>query len=145
VNTIDIGDLQPGLELGPSRWIEISQQRIDAFAKTTDDHQWIHVDPARAAEGPYGGTIAHGYLTLSLLSSFVFELLPIEGTVVNYGLDRVRFPAPLPAGSRIRARLMLAERTELDNGAQLKIIVTFEREGHEKPVCVAEALFRFLR
>ncbi|HSP73322.1 MAG TPA: MaoC family dehydratase, partial [Gaiellaceae bacterium] len=98
-----IDDLQPGLELGPSEWQEIRQERIDAFADATGDHQWIHVDPERAAAGPFGGTIAHGFLTLSMLPQATFELMHVEdaSTAINYGLNKVRFPAPVPVGSRI--------------------------------------------
>jgi acyl dehydratase len=142
-----IADLRPGLELGPSGWIDVPQGRIDAFAEATEDRQWIHVDPERAAGGPFGTTVAHGYLTLSLLVPIVYELLPIEDArlVVNYGLDRVRFPAPVPAGSRIRAVLRVTEVTELEAGVQAKVAGTVEREGAAKPVCVAEFLFRLYR
>lgn len=139
-----INDLKPGLELGPSEWLVIDQARIDAFADATGDHQWIHVDPVRATQGPFRTTIGHGYLTLSLLVPFSYELLPIDcGMTVNYGLDRVRFPAPLPVDSRIRARFRIEDVTEVEGGAQVKIAGTIEREGQTKPVCVAELLFRY--
>jgi acyl dehydratase len=139
-------DLRPGLELGPSEWREIRQERIDAFADATEDHQWIHVDPERAASGPFETTIAHGYLTLSLLVPFTYELLPVEGGMaINYGLDRVRFPAPLPVGSRIRARLRVEDVMPVEGGVQVKLAATVERERHEKPVCVAELVSIYYR
>jgi acyl dehydratase len=142
-----IDELRPGLELGPSNWLEITQDRIDRFADATDDHQWIHVDPERAAEGPFGTTIAHGYLTLSLLVPFSYELLAVEGVRmgINYGLNRVRFPAPVPVGSRLRARFRLEDVTDVDGGVQVTANATIEREGHDKPVCAAELVFRFYR
>jgi acyl dehydratase len=142
-----IDELRPGLELGPSKWLEITQDRIDRFADATDDHQWIHVDPERAAQGPFGTTIAHGYLTLSLLVPFSYELLAVEGTRmgINYGVNRVRFPAPVPVGSRLRARFRLENVTEVDGGVQVEANATVEREGQEKPVCAAELVFRFYR
>lgn len=135
-----------GEEFGPSGWLEVDQQRIDLFAEATGDHQWIHVDPARAAAGPFGTTIAHGYLTLSLLPSFVPMLLRVENVRmgINYGVNKVRFPAPVPAGSRLRARARLAEATETEGGVQLTTVVTVEREGGDKPVCVAESVSRYL-
>ena len=142
-----IADLRPGLELGPSGWREVDQERIDAFAAATDDPQWIHTDPVRAAEGPFGTTIAHGYLTLALLVPITYELLPIEDTALslNYGLNRVRFPAPVPSGSRIRGRLRVEAVDELAGGVQVTTAATVERDGGEKPVCVAELVFRFVR
>jgi acyl dehydratase len=142
-----IDDLQPGRAFGPSEWREIRQERIDAFAEATDDRQWIHVDPERAAAGPFGGTIAHGYLTLSLLAAFAFELLPVEdaSAAINYGLNRVRFPAPVPVGSRVRASFRIQEVTDVDGGVQVVMAATVERAGGEKPVCVAELVFRYYR
>jgi len=131
-----------------SGWREVSQARIDLFAEATDDPQWIHVDPERAAAGPFGTTIAHGFLTLSLVVPMFEEALPpLDGysLTVNYGLNRVRFTAPLPSGSRIRGRFRVESVEDVTGGEQAKVAVTVEREGHEKPVCVAEALFRFLR
>ena len=134
-----------GGELGVSEWIRIEQARVNAFADTTEDHQFIHVDPERAAATPFGGTIAHGFLTLSLIPKFFDQGIAIEGARmgVNYGLNRVRFTAPVPVGSRLRARLLLqaAERIEPD-GMQMTWLVTVEREGSDKPVCVAESLAR---
>ncbi|GAA2632497.1 MaoC family dehydratase [Streptomyces axinellae] len=135
-----------GQELGTSDWLEIDQKRIDLFADATGDHQWIHVDPARAAEGPFGTTIAHGYLTLSLLPSLIPQIMRVEGMRmgVNYGVNKVRFPSPVPVGSRLRARATLAEvATASDGGVQVAAKVTVEREGESKPVCVAESLSRY--
>ena len=134
-----------GESLATSDWILVDQPRIDAFAAATDDHQWIHTDPARAAQGPFGGTVAHGFLTLSLLPAFVASAFSIEDTrlIVNYGLDRVRFPAPVPAGSRLRAHFRLLAWEALPTGAQLKLELSVERDGSSKPVCVAESLVRF--
>ena len=134
-----------GTELGRSRWFEIGQERIATFADATDDHQWIHIDPARAArESPFGGTVAHGFLTLSLLPSMLSDVLVMADAklVVNYGLNKVRFPAPVPAGSRVRAAIVLAALNDEHGSSQLTLDVTVEREGGTKPVCVAEFLVR---
>jgi acyl dehydratase len=133
-----------GDHLGWTDWREITQDQVDLFAEATEDHQWIHVDPERAAASPFGGTIAHGYLTLSLVAPMMRELLLVEGVSwgINYGLDRVRFPAPVPVGSRIRAGAELADVRELAGGVQSKFVVTFELEGADKPACVAEVLVR---
>jgi acyl dehydratase len=136
--------IEAGQELGPSRWLEVTQERIDAFADATDDHQFIHVDPERAAQGPFGTTIAHGYLTLSLLIPLWNDVYRHDGTGINYGLNRLRFPAPVPSGTRIRARFRVDALDEIPGGAQATIAATVEREGHEKPVCVAELLLRLL-
>ena len=131
-----------------SDWLEITQARIDEFARATDDPQWIHTDPARAAEGPFGATIAHGFLTLSLVVPFFEQAMPaVEGyrLTLNYGLNRVRFTAPVPSATRIRGRFRIEGVEEVSGGEQLTVAVTIEREGEEKPACVAEALFRFLR
>jgi acyl dehydratase len=128
-----------GVELGPSSWLEVTQERIDAFAAATDDHQWIHVDPERAAAGPFGTTIGHGYLTLSLCVPMLYELLPPgDETVVNYGVDRVRFPAAVPSGSRVRGRFRVLSVEEGASGERASIEAIVECEGVEKPVCVAE-------
>ncbi|QDY76033.1 MaoC family dehydratase [Streptomyces qinzhouensis] len=134
-----------GEPLGRSDWLEIDQQRIDLFADATGDHQWIHVDPARAADGPFGTTIAHGYLTLSLLPLLVPQVLRVEGMKMglNYGTDKVRFPAPVPVGSRLRAAVTLTRVAEAGDGVQVTALVTVEREGGEKPVCVAESVSRY--
>jgi acyl dehydratase len=145
----DIASLEDhvGEHVGWTDWREITQERVNLFADATDDHQWIHVDPERAAKGPFGGTIAHGYLTLSLVAPMLGELLQVEGVSmgVNYGLDRVRFPAPVPVGSRIRAGAELAEANEIQGGVQSKFVVTFEVENSEKPACVAEVIVRHYR
>ena len=138
------GDLHAGLEVEPSAWIEIPQARIDAFAEATDDRQSFHVDPAGAASGPFGTTVAHGYLTLALLPAASYQLLPVEGTVINYGLNRVRFPAPVPAGSRVRASFRVDEVEQAGGGVQATMTATVEREGGDRPVCVAEVIFRYL-
>ena len=133
-----------GEELGASDWHEVTQADIDAFADVTGDHQWIHVDPERARDTPFGGTIAHGLFTLSLAPGMTDSLLSFDGFAyaLNYGYNRVRFPAPLPIGSRVRLRATLAAVQDVPGGAQITIIQTFEREGFEKPVCVAESLAR---
>jgi acyl dehydratase len=132
-----------GDRFGPSSWIEISQQTIDAFAEATGDRQWIHVDPDRAAAGPFGSTIAHGYLTLSLLPAASYEVIPRQGGMgINYGLNRVRFPAPVPVGSRVRATFEVLQVDEFDGGVQVTMAASVEREGGDKPVCVSEVVFR---
>ena len=127
-------------------WFTIDQDRIDAFADATEDHQWIHVDPERATSGPFGATIAHGFLTLSLLPELWFELFGDGGyhVTINYGVNRVRFPAPVPVPSRVRARFRVEDVERVDGGEQARIAATVERDGLEKPVCVAELVFRFL-
>ncbi|AXK34028.1 MaoC family dehydratase [Streptomyces armeniacus] len=134
-----------GEELGSSDWLEIDQKRIDLFAEATGDHQWIHVDPERAAAGPFGTTIAHGYLTLSLLPAFVPQVLRVEGVRmgINYGVNKVRFPATVPVGSRLRGHAVLTDVTDVADGVQVTAKVTVEREGGEKPVCVAESVSRY--
>ena len=132
-----------GTHLGHSRWRTVTQEQVDLFADTTDDHQWIHVDPERAARGPFGSTVAHGFPTLALLPSMVREIYRVEGMamVVNYGSDRVRFPHPTPVGARIRAG---AELTRLDRGPQgalAMVTTTVEIEGVAKPACVSDSLF----
>ncbi|WP_299537611.1 MaoC family dehydratase [uncultured Streptomyces sp.] len=134
-----------GEQLGQSDWLEIDQKRIDLFAEATGDHQWIHVDPERAAAGPFGTTIAHGYLTLSLLPALVPQILRVEGVKmgINYGSNKVRFPATVPVGSRVRATGVLTAVEEAGGGVQVTTTVTVEREGSDKPVCVAEAVSRY--
>jgi acyl dehydratase len=128
-----------GQELGPTSWIEITQERIDAFAGATDDPQWIHVDPVRAADGPFGTTIAHGFLTLSLCVPMLYEIFPPSaGATVNYGVNRVRFPAAVPSGSRVRGRFKVLSVEDAPLGARGTIEATVECEGVDKPVCVAE-------
>jgi acyl dehydratase len=133
-----------GTELGVTEWQEVTQAEVDAFADATGDHQWIHVDPERAARSPLGGTIAHGLYTLSLAPVLTSSLLSLDGFAfaLNYGYDRVRFPAPLAVGARLRMRATLAAVTDIPGGAQITIVQTFEREGSDKPVCVAESLAR---
>jgi len=134
---------------GPSEWLEIKQDRIDQFAAATGDDQWIHVDPEKAAQGPFGTTVAHGFLTLSLLVKFVYETRPPSDEFrmgLNYGLNKVRFPAPVPVGSRIRAHFEVLEANEVENnGVQFVTKATVEREGQEKPVCVAEMVSIYYR
>jgi acyl dehydratase len=133
-----------GADLGVTDWHEVTQAQIDAFAEVTGDHQWIHVDPERAAQSPLGGTIAHGLLTLSLAPAMTSSLLSFDGFAfaLNYGYNRVRFPAPVPVGARVRMRAKLTAVDDVPGGAQITIIQTFEREGTDKPVCVAESLAR---
>lgn len=142
-----ISDLQAlvGQTLGTSDWLTVEQERVNLFADATGDHQWIHVDPQRARQGPFGAPIAHGFLTLSLLPAFFESGFAISGSRmgVNYGLNKVRFPAPVPVGSRLRAHFLLQDYQPLEQGgAQLTIEVTVECEGLAKPVCVAESITR---
>jgi acyl dehydratase len=133
-----------GEELGVSDWHEVTQEAIDDFARVTGDDQWIHIDPERARQTPFGGTIAHGYYTLSLHPMLAQQLVRFEGFAfaVNYGLNRVRFPAPLPVGNRVRMRIELVAVDDVVGGAQITMKLTFESEGALKPVCVAESLTR---
>jgi acyl dehydratase len=133
-----------GETLGTSDWHEVTQEDINAFADVTGDHQWIHVDPERAKDTPYGGTIAHGYYTLALAPRFTAQVMELDGFAfaVNYGLNKVRFPAPLPVGSRVRMTARLKDLDDVPGGAQITLELTFEREGGDKPVCVAETLAR---
>ena len=141
-----IADLQPlvGQHLGDSEWISVDQQRINLFAQATGDQQWIHVDPVRAAAGPFGGPIAHGFLTLSLLPEMFASAFEVKDARmgVNYGLNKVRFPAPVPVGSRLRGKFVLMAYEPLEGGAQMTVEVTMECEGSSKPVCVAESIGR---
>ena len=135
-----------GQQLGHSDWVEITQEMVDTFADATGDHQWIHVDPERAkAESPFGGPIGHGYLTLSLLIPMWSQVLTVSDATmgVNYGLNKVRFPAPVPVGSKVRARVTLQDVEEVAGGLQNTFAVTIEREGGDKPVCIAEPVYRF--
>ncbi|MFI6998713.1 MaoC family dehydratase [Nocardia sp. NPDC050175] len=135
-----------GTDLGVSGWIEIGQDRITAFAEATEDRQWIHIDPQRAADGPYGTTIAHGYLTLSLLPAIMREVFDIADASarINYGLNKVRFPSPVPAGSRIRGRATIVSVDEVPGGLQVVIATVIEGEGSDKPACIAESIVRAL-
>ena len=141
-----LADLQAlvGQQVATSDWITVDQNRINLFADATGDHQWIHLDAERAAKGPFGTTIAHGFLTLSLLPEMSASAFEVRDTRmgVNYGLGKVRFPAPVPAGSRLRGHFKLTKYEPLEGGAQLTVEVTMEREGADKPVCVAESLAR---
>ena len=134
-----------GKHLGYTEWAEMTQERVNQFADATGDHQWIHVDPERARSGPFGGPVAHGYLTLSLATALLDDVLHVDGVaqVVNYGLGKVRFPAPVPVGSRVRLRALCTGVDQVTGGYQMSLGLTFEREGQPKPVCVAEILFRF--
>jgi acyl dehydratase len=133
-----------GQILGTSGWHEVTQADVDAFADVTGDHQWIHVDVERAKETPFGGTIAHGYFTLSLIPRLSRQVFGMEGFTfaLNYGLNRVRFPSPMPVGQKVRCTVKVAEVQEIPGGAQTTMEMTLEREGGEKPVCVAETLVR---
>lgn len=133
-----------GRDLGAGDWLEIAQERVDTFADATGDHQWIHVDPEKAAKGPFGAAIAHGYLTLSLIIPLFNDLLKIEGMSmsVNYGLDKVRFPAPVPVGSKIRLSGRVGDVDDIKGGVQMRVSFTVEIEGGAKPACVAEAIYR---
>ncbi|MFD3508917.1 MaoC family dehydratase [Nocardia sp. NPDC058666] len=133
-----------GLELGPSDWITVDQRRIDLFAEATGDHQWIHVDPDRAAAGPYGTTIAHGFLTLSLIVPMTQEIMSVSAAKagINYGLDKVRFLTPVPVNSRIRAHLTLTKVTEVPTGVQIHRHVSVELENAPRPACVADSIAR---
>ena len=141
--------IEVGAEFGPSSWIEVPQEKIQAFADTTGDHNFIHVDPEMAAQTPFGGTVAHGYLTLSLLPQMSYEVLPRDdpdaGMALNYGLNRVRFPAPVPSGSRVRGSFVVGGVDEEDWGRQVTMTATIEREDGDKPVCVAEVVYRYYR
>jgi len=133
-----------GQEIAVGDWVEVTQERIQRFAEATGDHQWIHVDPERAKAGPFGTTIAHGFLTLSLLPEMAANAFEVRDTKmgVNYGLNRVRFPAPVPSGSRLRGHFRLLKYEPLEGGAQLTTEVKMEREGSDKPVCIAESVAR---
>ncbi|TMR41375.1 MaoC family dehydratase [Actinomadura geliboluensis] len=146
--TVAYADLKSlaGGSLGTSRWLEVDQSRIDTFADATDDHQWIHVDPERAKDGPFGGPVAHGYLTLSLVIPLWTELLDVTGvtTKINYGLNKVRFPAPVPAGSRIRLSGTLGDVADVAGGVQVTADLVVEIENADKPACVLQGIFRFI-
>ncbi|MFN2557767.1 MAG: MaoC family dehydratase [Nitriliruptorales bacterium] len=136
-----------GQDVGCSSWRRVTQEQIDAFAHATEDHQWLHVDPVRARSGPFGLTIAHGYLTLSLLPALLNEVLEVSGVsmVVNYGLNRVRFIAPVLSGSKVRLCVQCQDVSEFKGGMQATLLMTVERESEERPACVAEVIFRFYR
>lgn len=134
-----------GSELGTSRWVTIDQERVTQFAELSGDRQWIHVDPERAANGPFGTTVAHGFFTLSLSTDLLDDIFSVKdvAVILNYGLNRVRFPAPLPVGSRIRMHVTLAEATEVKGGVQAVYHLEYEIDGQEKPCCVADLVFRY--
>ena len=135
-----------GEELGASEWLPVEQERVDSFAAATGDHQWIHVDVEKAKAGPFGGTIAHGYLTLSLLPFLGSQVFGLEtpGAKLNYGVNKVRFPSPLPVGSRVRARVSVAGVTDLPAGKQMTLKYVVEVDGSDKPACVAETVVLLL-
>jgi len=148
VNGIEELKKLAGSDLGTSEWIEVTQERINTFADATGDHQWIHVDVDRArAESPFGGPIAHGYLTLSLSNLFLPQLIEVPGASagVNYGTGKVRFPSPVPVGSRVRAGAEITAVEEIAGGVQTTIVITIEVDGQDKPACVIESLSRWLR
>jgi acyl dehydratase len=144
--TLDEVSAAVGEELGTSEWLEIDQGRVDAFADTTGDHQWIHVDVERAKDGPFGGTIAHGYLTLSLIPQFSVQIFGLEtpGAKLNYGVNKVRFPNPVKVGAKIRASASIAEVTDIPAGKQMVTRYVIEIEGEDKPACVAETVVLLL-
>ncbi len=144
LNGLDEVKSYVGKELGVSDWQEVTQEKINQFAEVTGDDQWIHVDVERAKETPFGGTIAHGYYTLSLAPRFSYDMYKFEGFAfaLNYGLNRVRFPAPMSVGGKVRMRAKLGSVDDIPGGAQLMTELTFESEGGDKPVCVAETLVR---
>ena len=135
-----------GAELGPTDWLEVTQDRVNLFADATDDHQWIHVDPERAANGPFGGTIAHGLLTLSLLPHFTHQLYTVDNIAmaINYGYNKVRFITPVRVGAKIRARAQIAKVDQLDGAVQATVTLTVEIDGSDKPAAVAESIVRFI-
>jgi acyl dehydratase len=135
-----------GSQLGPTEWMEITQDRVNLFAEATDDHQWIHVDPERAAAGPFGGTIAHGLLTLSLLPHFMHQLYRVDNVAlaVNYGYNKVRFITPVKVGANVRAGAVISKVDELDGAVQATVTVTVEIEGSDKPAAVVESIVRII-
>jgi acyl dehydratase len=145
IEGIDALKARTGEQLGHSDWHEITQDQVDRFADATGDHQWIHVDPERANASPFGGTIAHGYLTLSLAPALLQEVWRVEGISMglNYGINRLRFPAPVPVGSKLRLGARLAAVDDIAGGAQGTLELTFEVEGQDKPGCVAEVVYRY--
>ena len=146
-DVVDVTDLPTlkGKDIGQSRWMTVTQDQISTFATLTGDEQWIHVDEERAKAGPFGGTIAHGFFVLSCSTGLLYELFEVRGAtqILNYGLNRVRFTAPTPVNSRVRMGLKVIDVTEVSGGYQVTFGLAFEREGQEKPVCVAELLFRY--
>ncbi len=145
INGIEEFKKYAGKELGYSDWRVLEQAQVDLFADATDDHQWIHVDPERAASGPFGGTIADGYLTLSLVPSFMHDILDVQGMRlgVNYGANRVRFPTPLKVGAKARLAAKVGSIEDVEGGVQVVLDVSVEVEGQEKPACVAQVVYRY--
>ena len=145
INGIDGLKERVGDHLGYSGWHEVTQQQVNTFADATGDHQWIHVDVERAKQGPFGGPIAHGYLTLSLGPLLIPQVVRVEGITmtVNYGLNRVRFPAPVPVGSKVRAGVTLTQVEDIAGGVQVTMDIVYEIDGGDKPVCVAQIVFRY--
>lgn len=145
-NGLDELGAAEGVELGVSEWVSVGQDRIDQFADATGDHQWIHVDPERAKDGPFRGTIAHGFLTLSMLPVLQHELYRVDGVTmaVNYGLNKVRFVNPVPAGGRVRASARFGSVTRLQGAVQVEIHTTIEVDGSDKPACVVDSIARFI-
>jgi acyl dehydratase len=146
INGVDELKSLVGEHLGTSDWLEVTQERIDQFADATGDHQWIHVDPERAKDGPFGTTIAHGYLTISLAPALLPQVVQVKGfkMALNYGLNKLRFPSPVPVNSRVRVSAVLQSVEDVAGGVQLVYGLTFELDGSEKPACVAEVVFRYL-
>jgi acyl dehydratase len=146
INGIDELKALVGEELGTSDWMEITQDRVDTFAEATGDHQWIHVDPERAKDGPFGGTIAHGYLTMSLSPVLLPQIVTVTGfsMALNYGLDKLRFPSPVPVGSKLRLSAKLLAVDDVKGGVQTTYELTYQIDGSEKPACVAQAVYRWL-
>ena len=145
VNGVDSFHSMIGQHVGYSEWLSIDQARVNLFADATGDHQWIHVDPERAKSGPFGGPIAHGYLTLSLAPKLLSSMLRVDGVAmgVNYGLNKVRFPTPVPVGGKLRLGAAIAAVEDVAGGAQLTVDLTFEVDGRDKPACVAQAVYRY--
>ena len=145
IEGIDGLKAKKGEHLGYSDWLEITQERVNEFAEATGDHQWIHVDPERAKAGPFGGPIAHGYLTISLAPMLLPQVMRVEGIQmgVNYGINKLRFPSPVPVGSKLRVGASLADVEDIQGGAQVTVDLTFEVEGKDKPSCVAQAVYRY--
>ena len=145
IEGIDGLKAKKGEHLGYSEWLEVTQERVNEFAEATGDHQWIHVDPERAKAGPFGGPIAHGYLTISLAPMLLPQVMRVEGIQmgVNYGINKLRFPSPVPVGSKLRVGAALADVEDIAGGAQVTLDLTFEVEGKDKPSCVAQAVYRY--
>ena len=146
INGVDELKACVGENMGTSDWLEITQDRVNLFAEATGDHQWIHVDPVKAKDGPFGGTIAHGYLTMSLGPVLLPQVVTVTGfsMALNYGLNKLRFPAPVPVGSKVRLSADLLDVEDVAGGVQVTYRLTFEVDGQDKPACVAEAVYRWL-